>query len=46
MDGYLVDMQTANVILKVGNALNKSNQEKFGKLPIKKMAQIAWKMVK
>ena len=46
MDGYLVDMNTANAILKVGNALNQSNQKKYGKLPIKKMAAIAWKLVK
>ena len=45
MDGYLIDMQTANAILKVGDALNKSNQKKFGKLPIKKMANVAWKLV-
>ena len=31
--------------LKVGDALNKSNQKKFGKLPIKKMANVAWKLV-
>ena len=45
MDGYLIDMQTANAILIVGDALYKSNQKKFGKLPIKKMADVAWKLV-
>ena len=44
--GVLVDMQTANVIMKVWNALNKSNRSKFEKLPIKKMATVAWKLMK
>ena len=45
IDGVLVDMQTANVIMKVWNALNKSNRKKFEKLPIKKMANVSWKLV-
>ena len=44
--GVLVDMQTANAIMTVWKALNSSNRKKFGKLPIKKMAQVAWKLVK
>ena len=39
-------MQTANVIMKVWNALGSSNRSKFEKLPIKKMATVAWKLVK
>ena len=31
--GVLVDIQTANVIMKVWNALNSSNRKKFEKLP-------------
>ena len=46
IDGVLVDMQTANVIMKVWNALNPSNRKKFEKLSIKKMANVAWKLVK
>ena len=46
MDGYLIDMQTANAIITVHNALNKSNRDKFEKLPIKKMAVVSWKLVK
>ena len=46
IDGVLVDMQTANVIMKVWNALSSSNRSKFEKLPIKKMATVAWKLVK
>jgi len=45
IDGVLVDMQTANVILKVWDALNSSNRKKFEKLPVKKMANVAWKLV-
>ena len=45
IDGYLVDMQTANVIMKVWKALNSSNKKKFAPLPIKKMANVAWKLV-
>jgi len=44
IDGYLVDMNTANLILKVWDVLNSSNRKKFEKLPIKKMADVAWKM--
>ena len=46
IDGVLVDMQTAHVIMKVWNALSSSNRSKFEKLPIKKMATVAWKLVK
>jgi len=46
IDGVLVDMQTALVIMKVWNALGSSNRSKFEKLPIKKMANVAWKLMK
>ena len=46
IDGVLVDMQTANLILKVWDALNSSNRKKFEKLSIKKMADVAWKLMK
>ena len=46
MDGFRVDLQTANAILQVGNALNQPNQKKYGKLPIRKMARVAWKLIK
>jgi hypothetical protein len=46
IDGVMVDMQTANLILKVWNALNSSNKSKFEKLPIKQMANVAWKLMK
>ena len=46
ISGVLVDMQTALVIMKVWNALGSSNRAKFEKLPIKKMANVAWKLMK
>ena len=46
IDGVLVDVQTANVILKVWDALNSSNRKKFEKLSIKRMADVAWKLMK
>ena len=46
ISGVLVDMQTALVIMKVWNALGSSNRSKFEKLPIKKMADVAWRLVK
>jgi hypothetical protein len=39
-------MQTALVIMKVWNALGSSNRSKFEKLPIKQMANVAWKLIK
>jgi len=43
-----VDMQTANLIMKIYNAYDKhpALQKKFEKLPLKKMAQNVWKFVK
>jgi hypothetical protein len=43
-----VDMQTANLILKIYNAYDKhpALQKKFEKLPLKKMAQNVWRFVK
>lgn len=45
--GVFIDAQTANVIVKVYDALNAENQAKFAGLDnAKKMAAIAWKLVK
>ena len=46
ISGVLVDMQTAHVIMKVWNALGSSNRAKFEKLPIKQMANVAWRLMK
>jgi hypothetical protein len=44
--GVIVDMQTANAILKVHKALNPANRKKYEKLSISKMADVAWKLMK
>jgi len=44
--GVIVDMQTANAILKVHKALNAANRKKYERLPISKMADVAWKLMK
>jgi len=43
-----VDMQTANLIMKIYNAYDKhpALQKKFEKMPLKKMAQNVWRFVK
>lgn len=43
--GFKVDMQTANVIVKVWESLNEENKRKFGSLAIDKMARLAWELV-
>jgi len=44
--GVRVDMQTANAIMAVHKALGQSNKKKYEKLPIKKMASVAFKLLK
>ena len=46
IDGMYMDMTTANAIMTVYKALNKSNQKKFTKLPLRKMVDVTWKLVK
>ena len=44
--GVIIDMQTANAIMKVHKALTGSNKKKYEKLSISKMADIAYKLIK
>ena len=44
--GVIVDMQTANAIMKVHKALTGANKKKYEKLSISKMADIAYKLIK
>ena len=44
--GVIIDMQTANAIMKVHKALTGSNKKKYEKLSISKMASIAYKLIK
>ena len=46
IDGMYMDMTTANAIMTVYKALNRSNQKKFTKLPLTKMVDVTWKLVK
>lgn len=46
IDGVLVDVQSANVMVKVRDALKtKKNQERFETAPIEKVAKICWNAV-
>lgn len=42
----LLDVQSANVILLVHDALKPENQKKFAALPVEDQLTIAWKAVK
>jgi len=44
--GVIIDMQTANAIMKVHKALTGANKKKYEKLSIAKMASIAYKLIK
>ena len=46
IDGMLMDLTTANAVIKVYKALNQSNKKKFAELPLKKMVNVTWKLVK
>lgn len=41
-----VDAQTANIIVKVYDALNEVNKKKYASWPIHRMADFAWSHVK
>ena len=45
IEGKIVDVQTANIILKVYEALGEKNKENFVTQSIDRMAHIAWKLV-
>jgi hypothetical protein len=45
VEGVEVDVQTANAIVTVYNALGDANKERFINSPIEKMASIAWQLV-
>ena len=44
-EGVLVDIQTANVLVTVHDALNERSREKFTALPIDRAVTIAWQLV-
>ncbi len=45
VEGVVVDVQTANAILKVYGAVNEANQEKLLSVSVTKMGLIAWAVV-
>jgi hypothetical protein len=47
VDGVIVDVQTASLLVQIFDALKKpALKKKFEKMPIKQLADFAWKMVK
>lgn len=46
VDGAYVDILTANVCVKVHDALNEANRTKFTGLTMRKMGLVAWKLAK
>ena len=46
IDGSKVDLTSASAIVKVLDAINDQNKERFLNMPVDKMAQIAFKMMK
>lgn len=47
VDGVMVDIVTANMLIKIYNALSKKEmKDKFSSLPIKQMVDVGWQLVK
>ena len=46
VDGRMVDRVTANAIITVYDALSPENKMRYASLPITKMVNIAWKLVR
>lgn len=46
VSGQEIDVQTANAILTVYDALKPETRKKFIKMPIKKMADFSWSVVR
>ena len=46
IDGMIVDLTTANMLIKVHDALKPASQKTFDKIPLKKLIDFGWSMVK
>lgn len=46
VDGYLVDMTTASMLVSVYAALSPANRERFGKPNLLRLVDLGWKCVK
>ena len=44
IDGVLVDMQTANLIVQVYSSVNSKTKKRMEKLPIIKITNVIWKI--
>ncbi len=45
VDNVQLDLTTASAMLTVLKSLSPENQAKFLELPVKRMAQLAWKLI-
>lgn len=46
IDGVTIDLTTANMLLQIADNLKEENQKKFLSLPIRKMVDVGWKLIK
>jgi hypothetical protein len=46
VDGYLVDIVTANLLVTVYDALSPANRELFGKPSLPRLVDFSWKAVR
>jgi hypothetical protein len=46
VDGLLVDLFTASAMVQVHDALSPPNQAKFAALPLRRMVDVGWKVIK
>lgn len=45
IDGSVVDVQSANLIVTIFYKMNEANQQRLLAMPIAKAANVAWKLV-
>ena len=46
IDGCMIDVTSANVVVKIYDALNENNKLKFSSLTAENMAKVAFKLIK
>ncbi len=46
IDGYIVDMQTANMLVTVYGALSRDGQERFGVPNLERLVMAGWKAIR
>jgi hypothetical protein len=46
IDGYIVDVMTASMLVAVYDGLKPDNKEKFGRVPLLKLVELGWSAVK